>query len=259
MSWQAWVEQPKKIMAAVDNKKTYIAVAIAMVLSFLEGTGIWSPPVWVWTALGFAGVGFLRSGVKNMVTTITQMLKEMETMKKVILIVAGLLALCMGTAAQANGVTLWGLTEHDWNSENAITGRVGYQYDFIEGFIGSTWRPNYNVETGEIKPPQVFSLGALVHMRDLLDPNNPLPWIPPVLLTFLPESMVAQPYFGGQGSWTPANEDAGFYGAIVGIQTKTSEESKASFITEFNYNNNFKNLSVVPDQWRLNLGFRFLF
>jgi hypothetical protein len=259
MSWREWVEQPKKVVSAISGKRTHIAVLVALVLSFLEAFNIWTPPVWVWTILGFAGLGFLRLGVKNTKTIIEQMMKELQNMKKLIIIAVGLIALCMGTMVKANGITVWGLTEQDLNSQNAITARVGYQYDFVEGFLGSTWRPNYDVDTGEVKPPQVLSLGALVHMRDLLDPNNPLPWIPQALLTFLPEEMVAQPYFGGQGTWNLGSENAGFYGAIIGIQTKTKEDAKASFITEFDYNTNFKDLSVVPDQWRLNLGFRFLF
>ena len=110
-----------------------------------------------------------------------------------------------------------------------------------------------------MKPPQVMSLGALVHMRDLLDANNPLPWIPDLLLTIIPEEMVAQPYFGGQGTWNFVDTDSGFYGFIVGIQSKIAIESKSSFITELVRNQNFNELTTVKDGWRLNLGFRFLF
>uniref|UniRef100_A0A6M3KM06 Uncharacterized protein n=1 Tax=viral metagenome TaxID=1070528 RepID=A0A6M3KM06_9ZZZZ len=258
MALKDWFEQPKKAVAAVQGKRTQITVAVAMVVAFLEAFHLWSPPEWVWIVLGFAGVGFIRAGVKNTSKVLENMIKEIE-MKAKLIIFAALLALSVGGMVQANGMTIWGLTEQDLNSQVAITGRVGYQYDFIEGFVGSTWRPQYEVGTNELKPPQVLSFGAVIHMRDLVDPNNPLPWIPDLLLSILPESMVAQPYFGGQGTWNLFDEDCGFYGAIIGIQSKTNADSKASFITELNYNQNFKDLEAVPDEWRLNMGFRFMF
>jgi len=259
MSLRDWFEQKKTIVKKVQGKKTQITVVIAMVIAFLEAFQIWSPPEWVWVMLGFAGVGFLRAGVKNTSQTMETLIKEINMKTKVLLIAALLISLMSGTV-RADGITIWGLTEQDFNSQNAITGRAGYQYDFIEGFVGSTWRPRYEVDTGEMKPPQVISLGTIVHMRDLIDPNNPLPWVPEILLGILPEKMVMQPYFGGQDTWNFGDEDAGFYGAIIGIQSKTEPVSKSSFIAEFDYNEFFKDLSAVPsDKFKLNLGFRFMF
>jgi len=178
-------------------------------------------------------------------------------MKKVLLAILIMLALC--GAVRANGLTVWGLTEDTVAADNtSVTGRVGYQYDFIEAFLGSTWRPEYDAE-GQLSPPQVFSLGALVYTQDLIDPNSSIPWLPPFLLTFLNEDMVAQPYFGYQGTVSLDN-DAGFTGAIVGILTKTKADSKASMVFELGYNNNFLDLGMVPDnEWVLSVGFRFGF
>ena len=159
MAWKDWFAQSGKLTSAVKGKKTHLTVIAALALAFLEAFGIWKPPEWVWLILGAAGVGFLRVGVKSTKTSIEQMIKEIE-MKKLVILLAALLAIFMGGAAKADGLTVWGLTEQDLGStQNAITARVGYQYEFIEAFIGSTWRPDYDVETGELKPPQVLSFG----------------------------------------------------------------------------------------------------
>jgi len=259
MAWKDWFAQSGKVATAVSGKKTHLTVIAALALAFMEAFGIWKPPEWVWLILGAAGVGFLRVGVKNTKTSIEQMIKEIE-MKKLVIILAALLAMFMGSAARANGLTLWGLTEQDLGStQRAISARAGYQYGFIEPFIGSTWRPDYDVKAGQVKPPQVLSFGTLIHARDLLDPNNPLPWIPDLLLTFIPEDFVAQPYLGAQGTWNFFDKDAGFYGPIVGILAKTQAESKASFVAEAQWNKNFDDLNALPDKFRLNLGFRFYF
>ena len=78
MSWRKWVEQPKKVVSVINGKRTHITVLVALVLSFLEAFNIWTPPVWLWTMFGFAGLGFLRLGVKNTKTIIEQMMKELQ-------------------------------------------------------------------------------------------------------------------------------------------------------------------------------------
>uniref|UniRef100_A0A6M3JET2 Outer membrane protein beta-barrel domain-containing protein n=2 Tax=viral metagenome TaxID=1070528 RepID=A0A6M3JET2_9ZZZZ len=178
-------------------------------------------------------------------------------MKKVLLAIVVMLALC--GVVKADGFTVWGLTENKVGLEdNGITGRVGYQYDFIEAILGSTWRPDYDAE-GDISPPQVFSLGVIAHMADVIDANNPIPWVPEFLLTFINDEMVAQPYFGFQGSFN-IDSDAGFTGAIVGIQTKTKAENKSAMVFELAYNNNFLDLKAVPDnEIVFSFGFRFGF
>lgn len=179
-------------------------------------------------------------------------MKTLMTMLAVMLVFAA--------SASADGVTFWALTEKDVDStQNAIIGRLGYQKDFLEGFIGSTWRPHYKVEEGEIAPPQVFSLGGIVHLRDLLDPNNPLPWIPDLLLTLIPEKMVAQPYFGLEASFNFFESDAGFYGGIVGLLCKADPNSKSTLVIEAGYADYFKDLAAVDDEFQLRLGLRFYF
>jgi len=174
-------------------------------------------------------------------------------MKKLITLFIPLL-LC--SSIRANGWTAWGLIEQE--PQRAVTARVGYQFFNIEPFVGSTWRPDYNVEAGEIKPPQVLSIGCFYHFQDLLDPNDPLPWISPLLLTFIPEEFVAQPYFGPQCTWNFIDKDAGFYGVAIGLQMKANpEDDNACLVAEIAYNDNFGDLSAVEEEVRLHLGFRF--
>ena len=88
-----------------------------------------------------------------------------------------LIVLMFGSLVQAAGLTIWGLTEQmtSVNSDNAIVGRVGYDLSVgngggLEPFIGSVWRPRDEA-------PQVITLGAIQHMPDLIDPNNPIPYL----------------------------------------------------------------------------------
>ena len=51
------------------------------------------------------------------------------------MIVAAIILLMGCGVTRANGFTVWGLTENKVGLEdNGITGRVGYQYDFIRAF-----------------------------------------------------------------------------------------------------------------------------
>jgi len=181
-------------------------------------------------------------------------------MRKLIAILIMML-LCCGVALAENGVTLWGLGQEsfDW-TQSSITGRIGYEFanPGIECFLGSTWWPNYKTDEGEMEPPQVYSVGAVYYWIDLVDPNNPIPWIPPLLLKVIPEKFVAQPYLGGQCSLN-IDEDAGYLGAVIGLSMKARPDDKTSLIAEAQFNNMFKDLVAIPDEWRLNLGFRILF
>jgi hypothetical protein len=96
-------------------------------------------------------------------------------------------------------------------------------------------------------------------MRDILDPNNPLPWIPGLLLALIPEEMVVQPYFGAEAGFNLFEDDAGFYSGIVGLLCKTDADNKSAIVIEGNYAKNFKDLSAVPEEIRLKLGLRFYF
>lgn len=174
-------------------------------------------------------------------------------MKKLVMLIVLLVA--VGTMASDNGITIWGLTNQDADS---VIVRIGYEQDNIEGFIGSSWWPNYDVETGDIQPPQVLILGALYHFQDLLDPNNPLPIIPDILIAFVPKGTLAQPYIGGQGTFNFIDKDAGFYGGLVGLLVKANKDSKVAIVVEAAYQDNFIELSAV-DNFKINLGLRFKF
>lgn len=179
-------------------------------------------------------------------------------MKKGIVVLV--MVLLISLPCWADGLTVWGLTEQDISSnQNAISARVGYQFGSIEAFMGSTWRPDYDVETEEISPPQIISAGAVYHLDDILDANSPIPWIPELLLTFIPEEWLATPYAGAQASFNFFDRDAGFYGGVVGILMKTQPDSTSAFVAEAVFNENFYDLNAVPDEFRLNLGFRFYF
>lgn len=158
------------------------------------------------------------------------------------------------------GFTLWGLGEQDFDSRNsAIQGRIGYQFGRVEPFIGSTWRPNFDTKPGEVRPPQVFSFGALFHWPDLIDPDSPLPWISPALLTFLPEGLVAEPYFGGHVTFDFTGNDGSFSALLIGLKCKADPKSLSAIIVEAEYANAYGDLSAVPNEFRMNFGWRFYF
>src|SRR4030042_1923039 len=183
-----------------------------------------------------------------------------------------LIVLCLVGFAQAADVTFWGLAQQDLDSRNnAVTARIGFQVEDIEPFIGSTWWPNYDqkieqipttnghLEWGEIiSPPQVFSVGCIYPWMNLIAPNNPIPWIPDILIELVPEGMIANPYFGGQAT-VNIDKDGIFADGIVGLLIQTEEKSKTSLVTELNYPDFGGQLSVLPDKWYLNLGFRIRF
>lgn len=182
-------------------------------------------------------------------------------MKKAIVLIM-MLFVCSIASARDVGFTLWGLTEQNLDSRNnAIIGRVGIQYENIEGFLGSTWRPNYDADSG-IDPPQVYSAGALYHWVNLIDTDNPLPWIPDGLVTIadmigLPDAQM-KPYAGGQASIN-IDQEAGMVSALIGLDIKAAPADKTSLILEAAFNENFYDLDVVPDDWKLNIGFRIEF
>ena len=179
-------------------------------------------------------------------------------MKNVILTLTMIL-LCSGIA-QARDVqfSFWGLTEQSFSqSNNAVIGRAGIQYENMELFLSSTWWPSFN-EEGDLRPPQVYGLGACYHFPDLIDANSPVPWIPEALMSFIPEAFLARPYIGGQAT-VNFDEDSGYAGLLAGLQIKANENDKTALITEAQFLNTFNELAAVPDDWRLVVGFRIEF
>ena len=161
-----------------------------------------------------------------------------------------LIVLVLTVCVQAE-LTLWGLVEDEkYEDEGSLTGRVGYVSGRVEGFIGTTWRPDYE---------QVLTVGGVYWAGDLVDPNNPVPWLPEILLGFIDEESVIRPYAGAEATWTFVDEDAGYFAGLVGIEVKGDPGNKASLIAEVIMPENFGTLGGLEDDWRLRLGLRYKF
>ena len=152
----------------------------------------------------------------------------------------------------ADGVSIWALSEDGSQKDASVTGRIGYEVDSIEPFIGFTARP-------ETDFPQLWSLGVIYHLPDLVEEDSPIPWLPEILLTFVNGDVIARPYIGGQASWNVMEEDAGFSGALMGLTIKTTDASPMSFVAEVQKNSTFGDLGNVSGDYRLSLGVRYLF
>jgi hypothetical protein len=169
------------------------------------------------------------------------------------------LCLCLVAQAKDRDLTFWGLTERNVDNESSYIGRIGYELDdfllkepnnIIEPFIGTQWEPTQNTEAGVLNPPDTLLVGCLYHIGNLLDPNNPLPWISDTLLIVLSEDDKATPYIGGQGSWNFVDDDGAFYGGIVGllVQPKqTNEKIVCNYVFELDYDNFFHDLGTIKD------------
>ncbi|MCG7853888.1 MAG: hypothetical protein MIO92_15310 [Methanosarcinaceae archaeon] len=179
-------------------------------------------------------------------------------MKKLLTIL--LMALLMGSAVQAAGLTFWGITEQisSVNEDNSLTARIGYDMSLtdkggLEIFTGSIWRPR----EGE---PQVLVFGAVQHMPDLIDPNSSIPYLPELFLTVISEKVQIRPYIGGQFSINLIDENAGTYGVIAGITLQLTPEANSQLVFEASYDKNFGDLAGVPDnQLKGYMGFRIPF
>lgn len=171
------------------------------------------------------------------------------------LIVVAVLLIVPNVAKSDDGFAVWGLLESNVkDTQTAATGRVSYRIEDIEPFVGYTAWPDYEVDGLEVNPPDVLSLGSIVNFPDLLDPENPLPIIPNVLLTFLPENWVAFPYIGGQATWHMGRADGGFYGGIVGLKTMRRPEDQSALIIETAVNHGFEDLGPVVNDWEISAG-----
>lgn len=167
--------------------------------------------------------------------------------------------LLFGVAAQSafGGWSAWGLAEQDIDSRNnGVEARVGYRAGQLEAFLGSSWWPRYDSDA-DLDPPQVLSVGALYHARDLLDRDNPLPWIPDILLALLPEDMKARPYSGGQVTFDFSGKDQGYSAAQVGLSAFLADDSRNCFVVEGAWRNNYGQLSGFGNDFVVKLGFCF--
>jgi len=175
--------------------------------------------------------------------------------KRTLLLIA---LVCLMTASvQAAGLTLWSVADQivDVDESASISGRLGYYFGSSEGgleiFTGSTWHP-------ESKAPQVLSIGIIEHLPDLIDPNNPLPWLPDLLLAFINEDVEARPYAGLEGTFNFIEEDVGYYGGVVGVLAKLTPKSQIEYGLEGSYKEGFGELEGL-NKTQLNLVIRIPF
>lgn len=166
-------------------------------------------------------------------------------MKKLILSI--ILTMCLCSSVQATGLTIWGITEQvsSVNSDNAITGRIGYMLGVgdaggLEPFVGSVWRPKEST-------PQVIVVGAVQHLADLVDPNSSIPYIPALFASILNEDVEIRPYIGAQCTINLIDKDSGFIGLITGITVKLEPDAKSELVFELSYDKMFNDLEAVPD------------
>ena len=178
-------------------------------------------------------------------------------MKARTLILAMLCCLILTPFVSGAGITFWSVTDQliDIDESASVAGRIGYYTGGAEGgvefFVGSTWHP-------DTRSPQVMSFGILEHLPDLIDPQNPLPFIPKVLLTLINEEVELRPYAGLEATFNFIDEDAGFYGPMVGLLGKLTPKSKIETGAEACYFKGFGDLEDV-DEFQLRIVMRILF
>ena len=180
-------------------------------------------------------------------------------MKKVMVTIVVML-LCCGILwpgiARAGEVslTILGTESFDW-TQASVTGRLGYVHqDCLEPFVGVVCWPNFKVNEaeGEKKIDYAFAAGVAYHWIDLVDPENPLPWIPDILLTMIPENFEARPYICGQCLF---KKDEGALGGIIGLRCKPNPEDTVCIKFEVQGHNTFRDLAAMPEDLTFYFGF----
>jgi len=161
------------------------------------------------------------------------------------------LTLLLGAKAEAAGLTLWSVTDQIVEVDNSklVAGRIGYDFSIenegLEIFVGSSWNLRYD-------KPQTMSLGIINHLPDLIDPNNPLPFIPGFLLTFVNQDIEVCPYLGLEGSFNFIDRDSGFYALLIGALAKVTPKSQIEYGLEGAYTQGFNELEGT-DEYQLRL------
>jgi hypothetical protein len=179
-------------------------------------------------------------------------------MRSALITIITVLLLC--GSVQAAGLTFWGLTEQvsSVEDDNSITARVGYDLSVgdrggLEPFIGTVLYPR-------LEAPSVMVIGAIQHLPDLIDPNNPIPFLPEIFLTVINEEVQIRPYIGVQCTVNLVDHDSGFIGGLAGVAIKLTPDARSELIGEVSYNNTFNDLSGIDDnELRAYLGFRIAF
>ena len=161
------------------------------------------------------------------------------------------LTLLLGAKAEAAGLTLWSVTDQIVEVDNSklVAGRIGYDFSIenegLEIFVGSSWNLRYD-------KPQTMSLGVINHLPDLIDPENPLPFIPDFLLTFVNQEIEVCPYLGLEGSFNFIDRDSGFYALLIGALAKVTPKSQIEYGLEGAYTQGFNELEGT-DEYQLRL------
>ncbi len=124
--------------------------------------------------------------------------------KLVILLVVFMASICQAEMA------IWGLTEIDSlpldiEQSKAVSIRVGYCKDKLEGGLTSKWHPKSNA-------PQVWGFYGIYHFDKVVEIPNPIN-----IFNALPETLTMRPYIGGEVGVNLDN-DSGFATLIAGAQ-----------------------------------------
>ena len=161
------------------------------------------------------------------------------------------LTLLLGAKVEAAGLTLWSVTDQIVEVDNSkmVAGRIGWDFSIenegLEVFVGSSWNLRY-------EKPQTMSLGVINHLPDLIDPENPLPFIPDFLLTFVNQEIEVCPYLGLEGSFNFIDRDSGFYALLIGALAKVTPKSQIEYGLEGAYTQGFNELEGT-DEYQLRL------
>jgi len=171
--------------------------------------------------------------------------------KRFLLVIAMCCIIVMPSVTRAAGFTLWSVTDQIVEVDNSklVAGRIGYDFSIenegLEIFVGSSWNLRYD-------KPQTMSLGIINHLPDLIDPNNPLPFIPGFLLTFVNQDIEVCPYLGLEGSFNFIDRDSGFYALLIGALAKVTPKSQIEYGLEGAYTQGFNELEGT-DEYQLRL------
>jgi len=65
-----------KLLVILKGKKTYITIALMMIIGVMEGLDIYEIPMQVWLFLSLIGLGFIKAGSNRIEQIIEEMRKK---------------------------------------------------------------------------------------------------------------------------------------------------------------------------------------
>ncbi len=155
-----------------------------------------------------------------------------------------LIVLLSFSSVHAEGLTAWIYSGVDYdNKGNEVAARIGYVKGAIELGGLSQWYPSD-------KPPQVFGIYGLYLFEDAITIPQILP------LSWLPETLTATPYIGGQVTVDFAfpDTDGTMVGPIAGV------EIQGIIVVEYQYRNYSDKLGdYLDNEHRVMFGIRHAF